>query len=232
MAAALYRCLNSKVQLDPRESNFSSLPYFRPWYVFVLSHKWHSLSLCLIIYFFRSWITSMISWNLYSWSSPIFAWDGGSLTWWKTKQWLMPWKGLVSDSSGLRVLSWRWQFSWASVLWTLVWKKAGYWAEDFPPLRKGSDDEPGCGMDLLIQHSSVPWIALRKVRGKEKKLALSRIRCIMPLVAFISHWKSQSLVWELETGQRIRRKGTNFGSDYEENHGPADVAIYYLLHSL
>lgn len=54
----------------------------------------------------------------------------------------------------------------------------------------------------------------------------------MPLVAFLSYRKSQSTVWELDTGQRISRKGANFGYDYEEDHGPEDVAIYYLLHSL
>lgn len=185
VAAAINWCLNSKVQFHPRESNFSSLSYFRPWYILSLNHKWHSVSLCLI-FFFRSWITSMISWSLSSWSFHIFAWDGGSLTWWKTRQWLMPWKGLVSDSCGPWVLSW--QFSWAWVLWTLFWKEAGDWADDFSPLRKGSYNEPGRGTGLLVQHSFLSLIALRKlsecteVLEVRKILALSWIQGMMPMV--------------------------------------------------
>lgn len=39
----------------------------------------------------------MTSWSLFSSFSPISAWDGGSLTWWKTRLWLMLWRGLVSE---------------------------------------------------------------------------------------------------------------------------------------
>lgn len=58
----------------------------------------NDLSLSLIFLIFRSWITSMTSWSLCSWSSHIFAWDEGSLIWWKTRQWLTPWRGLVSEA--------------------------------------------------------------------------------------------------------------------------------------
>lgn len=54
-----------------------------------------SLSLLLI---FRNSMTSMTSWNLCFLSSHIFAWGEGSLTWWKTRRWLMPWRGLVSKA--------------------------------------------------------------------------------------------------------------------------------------
>lgn len=57
-----------------------------------------SLHLCI----FRSWITSMTSWSLCSWSSHIFAWDEGSLTWWKTRPWLTRWRGLVSEAVAAR----------------------------------------------------------------------------------------------------------------------------------
>lgn len=45
----------------------------------------------------RSWTTSMTSWSLSSSSSPTSAWGGDSLTWWKTRPWLMLWRGLVSE---------------------------------------------------------------------------------------------------------------------------------------
>lgn len=54
----------------------------------------------------------------------------------------------------------------------------------------------------------------------------------MPQVAFLSCRKSQSTVGKLDTGQRISRKGANFGYVYEEDRGPEDVVIYYLLQSI
>lgn len=53
----------------------------------------------------------------------------------------------------------------------------------------------------------------------------------MPLVGFVSHWKSQTIALRLDIGQRIRRKYVNFSS-IRKIMGLADVAIYNLLQSI
>lgn len=92
----------------------------------------------------------MISWSLCSWSSRTSAWDGGSLTWWKTRPWLMPWKGLVSASNSRRPLL---EVAACTGLATLAFVlERGWWwgrGTGLPSTDRAGNNTADCGMGLV-----------------------------------------------------------------------------------